>query len=367
MLAQLSLHEGHSVRNIPAHAYEMLRFLSDIQATFRYEKHGVVGQWQYSSSLNKNDPVRGAALWEEFLKAPNNYYLLPNEIRLIQERVGQLLSGIDNPVVLVDFGQGPAQTVLNKTVPIMRHLSAIAAYCPLDTCKDYIIEAGEIVSRERPGIRIDGYHVDYYRDEFEIPKIAPALGLFFGGTIGNVSGHPNDGLPEAQIVSYLRRIKRILGNNAYLIMTNDTNQDETSILQSYCHEMQIAFGSNLMHRIKRDLPISGGFNPESWHYEPVWHAENHQLCHTIVCDQAQKFMLGKEKFNIEIGERFILNNSFKFPVEKIIEWAKKVGFESQKRFMDHENRQAIYLFKACLSEKPDAQHRKPDTIQKTHA
>ncbi len=345
-IAKLSIYQGRSLRSIPVLAHEMLRFLSDVQATFRGEKHGVVGHWQYSSSQYDGDPVCGAQLWEEFLKTTSDYYLLSNEIRLIEENAKKLLDGIQEPVVLVDFGQGPAQAVRNKTVPIMRQLKNIVAYCPLDTCEDYIYEAGEIIAQERPDLPVHGYHVDYLKDEIKIPKSKSAIGLFFGGTIGNVAGHPHDGLPEDLIISQMHTFKNILGENSSMIMTNDTNQDEASILQSYNHQMQVAFGSNLMHRIKRDLPVYGNFDPTAWHYEPIWHAKNHQLCHTIICDKSQNFLLGNERFNIKAGEKFILNNSFKFPVEKIKLWSEAAGFSVQDHFTDDQSRQAVYLLKA---------------------
>lgn len=343
MLAQLSLHEGQSVKNIPAPVQEMFRFLSDMQATFRGEKHGVVGHWQYSSSHYAGDPVKGAALWESFLNSPNDYYLLPNEIRLIQEKAGYLLSNIEGPTVVVDFGQGPAQSVQNKTVPVMRHLKNIAAYCPIDMCKDYILEASDVINREWPNLPLKGYHVNYFHDRIKIPKTGKPLGLFFGGTLGNVDGHPDNGLPENVIIEHLRTMKEILGENAFFIMANDTNQDEISILQSYKHKLQMAFGSNLMYRIKRDLPVYGNFDPEAWHYEPVWHAQTYQICHTVVCDKDQSFLLGNERFNIRRGESFILNNSYKFPTEKIKEWSAKAGFLHRQHVMDHENRMALHV------------------------
>ncbi len=341
---QLQLIEGNSVRVPLTLTDEKARFLADMQATLRGEKHGVAGPWQYSSSHHPDDPVRGAFLWEAFLKAADNhYYALMNETHLIGGRSHELIEDTKSPILLADFGPGPKQTVINKTLPVKRHFKNVVGYASIDHCLDFVTGSCEVVEQDQPGMPLYGYHVDYLYDEIQLPEGSRKVGLFFGGTIANFEGHPNDGLPGERAIALLRRIREILGEDGTLLITNDTNQDEASVLLSYLHPLQVAFGSNIMHRVKRDLPVYGDFDPEAWRYEPVWHAKSHQLCHTVICERDQSFWLGNERFNIKAGERFILNNSFKYPVAKMKEWAHAAGFGTHRHIMDHENRQALHL------------------------
>ncbi len=342
MTVQLNTLEERQENVSPVLDTETKQFLSDMQATLRGERHGIIGPWQYSSSHSNKDPVRGAYLWETFLKASLDYYPLPNETRLIQSRAGDLIQDKSTPVVLVDIGPGSTQAVINKTIPVKRHFENVVMYCPVDKCEDYLISSANVLNDEQQGIPIKAYHVDYTQDEINIPHKGRVVALFFGGTIGNFEGHPNEGLPEDKVVEYLKSVKKIIGSDGTLMITHDANQDETSILRSYLHPLQVAFGSNIMHRVKRDLPVYGDFDPDAWHYEPVWHEKNHQLCHTILCDRDQTFWLGQERFKIHAGERFILNNSFKYPVHKMKEWASLAGFGEQAHVMDHQGRQALH-------------------------
>lgn len=338
---QLQVVRGRSISESPV-SDENLAFMEDMKATFRHERHGIAGLWQYSSSHHADDPVRGALLWENFLRSSSDYYLVPNEVQLINDYAGDLIADKKSPVVLVDIGPGPERAVFTKTLSVKRHLD-VKMYCPIDKCSDYLISAGQVLNRNQAGIPIKAFHVDYFKDEITIPKIARSFGVFFGGTIGNFEGHPDEGLPEQRIITQLRHIHEILGPDGTLMMTNDANQDKESILKSYLHPLQIAFGSNIMYRVARDLPVYGYFYPDAWHYEPVWHEKSHLLAHTIICDREQTFWLGGERFNIKAGESFILNNSYKYPVQKMKEWAEIAGFQDQRCVMDKQKRQALHV------------------------
>ena len=331
---------------LPESSTQTADFLFDMQATFRKERHGIAGSWQYSDSLHADDPVRGAILWEAFLKASHDYYPLTSEVDLIHNHARQLIGDVDKPVVLVDFGPGPRQAVVNKTLPIAKLFNRVSHYCPIDKSQDYLIGAASAFGQSFPRVPIEELHADFFKDEVALPSDGQPFALFFGSSISNLEGSPEDGLPEAEIVWQLSRLRKIVGDKGALLMAYDANQDRQSILKSYNHPYQAAFGSNIVYRMQRDLPISGNFKPESWHYEAVWHPKTHQLCHTLVCDEQQNFWLGRERFLINQGERFILNNSFKYPVEKMHEWGMKAGFSHQKFIQDENKREVLLLMHA---------------------
>ncbi len=343
---QLSVVQGASIASNPT-LNENTLFLSDMQALFRKERHGHVGAWQYSDNEGAHDPVRGAILWEAFLKASKDYYPLHTEIELIRNKAGLLIGKRVNPVWLTDFGPGPPQTVRLKTLPIKKHFQHVVGYSPIDLSETYLHEASQVVFEDQPNISLKAFHADYFTDYIQLPKgNHTPFGLFFGSTISNFEGRPEDGMPTDAIINQLVRLKEILGNGGELMMAYDANQDEQSILSSYMHELQMEFGRNIMHRVVRDLPVYGNFYPDAWRYEPQWHAQTHQLCHTIICEKDMDFWLGDEHFKPKAGESFILNNSFKYPVEKMNEWSQQAGWGTQHHEMDAKNRVALQLMAA---------------------
>lgn len=320
-------------------------FLSDMQALFRKERHGHVGAWQYSDRQTDNDPVRGAYLWESFLKATKDYYPLINSMKLIKDKSGLLIGQRDEPTWLSDFGCGSAKATRGKVIPIKQHFKNITGYSPIDRSHTFLIEASGAMDNEQKGISIKAFQADYVEDEIKLPH-GKNFGVFLGSTISNIEGHPQDGIPVEEIISLMAKLKEVLGDNSELLMDYDANQDEQSILASYMHELQMEFGRNIMHRVVRDLPVYGDFDPNAWRYDPVWHEKTHQLCHTIVSERNMDFYIGNERFKIMAGERFILNNSFKYPVEKMREWCQQAGWSTQSHVTDYQNRIALQLMAA---------------------
>lgn len=343
---QLFLQKAQKADVLPSHEWQS-QFLRDMQDLFSQKRHGHVGAWQYSDSEHKDDPVRGAFLWQAFVKASNDYYIISTEQELISKASGSLLGHTGMPTTLVDFGPGSEKAVRTKTIPIKSHLENVVAYCPIDLSDTFLEEASRVVRVDQPNISIVPYHADYMHDEITLPDHqGRKVGIYVGGTIANVEGHPNNVMPDDKVISLLERFRHILGDNAELIMAYDANQDEVSIVASYSHPLQREFGRNIMHRVKRDLPVIGNFDADAWIYEPVWHAKTHQLCHTVIAQKDMDFYLGRERFIILRGESFILNNSFKYSVEQMQEWAEKAGWSQQKIVMDDQKRVALHHLQA---------------------
>lgn len=332
--------------NIPMTSNEKMEFMRDMHKLFRGEECGHVGRWQYSNKEFEEDLVEGAALWSSFIEQSSDYYLLKNEIELINKYACELIDNNEAPVSLVDFGPGPSFPVLNKTLPIARMFKNMRAYCPIDKNYKYLIDASEEINNEYPYVRIKAFNADYFKDDIQLAADPKPFALFFGSSISNIPGSTKHGIPEKEVIFQLSRLRRIVGDRGSLLMGYDANQDAESIIRSYSHPIHKKFGINLMQRVRRDLPVYGDFDSNAWHYEPIWHPENHQLCHTAVADKDQVFMLGREFFDIKQGEQFILNNSYKYPIEKMCGWGKEAGFENQKYIIDTDERCVLHIMKA---------------------
>jgi len=343
-LPQLSVVHGESLSS-QISIDENALFLSDMQSLFGKERFAHVGSWQYSDSESANDPVKGAFLWENFLKATKNYYPLSGGIELIKDKSGLLIGNRTEPTWIADFGCGSEKATTGKVIPVKRHFKNVTGYSPIDKSHTFLVEASTAIEQDQSGIPIKAFQADYAQDEIQLPN-GKNFGIFFGSTISNIEGRPEDGMPIDEIISLMTKLKSVLGDDGELLMDYDANQDEQSILASYMHDLQIEFGRNIMQRVKRDLPVFGDFDANAWRYEPVWHEKTHQLCHTIVSERDMDFYLGDERFKIKAGEKFILNNSFKYPVEKMKEWCQEAGWNTQSHVMDNQNRMALQLMAA---------------------
>lgn len=304
-------------------------FLQAAQDTFSRRAYATLANWQYSDSDYANDPVCGASLWDTFLKDNNSGYYHPIAERELILKQAKLLEGQYNEkTAIVDFGPGPKHIVEQKTLPFVRAIQDIAAYYPVDVSATYLLGAASVVKQASSSTVISPIKADFLKDPLNISAKLHKVGLFMGGTIANIPYAPNIGLPEFEVISMLKKFRMALGERSTLLVAYDGNQNGETVYKSYDHPIQRQFGVNVMQRIKRDLPVFGSYDAEAWVYEPVWYARSSQLCHTVFATRNQSFMLGNEWFDIKRGDSFVLNNSFKYPAQRMSEWAKKAGFKS---------------------------------------
>ena len=322
-------------------------FLTDIRDLFEGRRSGHVGHWQYSDSLFPGDAVRGAALWEAFIRSTKDYYVLFNEIALIRENGAAIAHGLGPFSKVIEFGPGSREAMTNKTIPLLTQirLAPNAVYVPFDISDEFAKGASNTIVQAMPWLDTQTITGDYLEDPLPtIDRPGNTLGVFINN-LPNIASSDTGGIPADKVKTLLRRFSGMLGANSHLLVTYDSNQDERSIFAAYDHPLQRAFGSNLMHRIVRDLPVTRGFDPTAWRYEPIWKPENHQVCHTVFCEKAQAFRLGDNSYSIEKGQSFVLNNSFKYPSGLVEKLAKQAGFETINVVKDRQDRIAMHMLR----------------------
>jgi uncharacterized SAM-dependent methyltransferase len=322
-----------------------LEFANAAKATLSKRSVAVLGQYQYSHSEYSDDPVRGALYWERFIASTDAYYPIYKEGEIAQKYADDIARHVGDIDVLVDIGPGSEKAVTEKTLPILNAFSSASYYAPIDICEDYVSGAQDLVKARRPDIRMASNIIDYNHEQALLPK-GKKLAISFGSTVSNVPADERSPIPFDEVVKLLKTFGKVINGKGHLIITHDANNDEQSVVASYDHPDQRAFGSNVMYRIQRDLNVSGNFKPQAWKYDPVWHAEKHLLAHTIKATADQTFMIDDELFQIRKGDEFILNTSYKYPVDLFREMTLKAGFETVETYMDDENRMAMHLLKA---------------------
>ncbi len=320
-------------------------FMTDIIDLFSGTRSGHVGKWGYSDKLSENDSVCGADLWNRFLNNSESYYLCKNEISLIIKYAEKIAQITGEARSLIDFGPGSKDAVINKTLPILNFLKNIQSYRPIDVSQEFVDGARDCVSHYYPMLKISPLQADFFSDSIKHKDKVPVIGLAFGSLISNIPGHPNSPVPYQEIIRQLIAYGSIIGSGGYLVITQDANQSHNSILESYIHPDHSAYEENIMHRVSRDLPVSGGFKPNQWEYRPVWYKSRHLLSHTLVALCDQNFWIGPHLFRVSAGESFTIDNSYKYPVALFQILARKAGYTPSKVFIDDQGRVAMHIMK----------------------
>lgn len=293
-----------------------------------------MGAYLYGQPRSASDPVRGAELYRRVLAENKDYYVSSEETEIIQQRAEDITEIINDSKFLMDLGPGLPATVRQKTLPLLQHLPDLKTYIPVDVNRDYLQAAQKAVEERLPSLRVSPVHADFIHAQY-VSAMRHAAVLFTGSTLANLT--PEDASKLLWKIDFL--IKR----QGYLIVGQDGNQNEDSLMQAYNHPLGREFIENIFYRFQRDLHLQD-FDPAAFAYRPEWRPEAYKFSHLCVSLQAQEFEAGGRKIRIAEGQKFPVTHSFKYPKEHFQNYMLKYGFQLLQRFAHEKGRMALYVF-----------------------
>lgn len=306
---------------------------------------GNMGKWGYSSQTHKDDPVCGGILWDLFVVLHQHYYPKRNQIPLIQNNLPWLHSIVGDVDAVLDFGCGGDEAIQNQAIPLLKAFNKASFYVPIDLCTSYVEGATFQVQKEfGDSIKVIPTEADFSKPVEGLPH-GKKLGLFFGASTNF------EEFPEG-IKDLLASFHKAVGAGGYLAMAIDTNIDPVSVRLSYDHPLHQQQEVNLIHRLKRDLNISGDIDPSSWEYETdieEMEYKGHKVLlasHVLVATRAQSFFIDEHHIGVKEGDRFVADKSYKISVALMDILAKEEGFSPVASVDDHQGRMAMPVYKA---------------------
>ncbi len=308
---------------------------------------GNMGKWGYSSQNHKDDPVCGGILWDLFVVLHPAYYPKRNQIPLIQENLPWLHALAGDVEVVLDFGCGGDEAIQNQAIPTLKEFNKASTYVPVDLCTSFVEGAALQVQKAFDGkVSVVQKEADFSKPIENLPS-GKKLGLFFGASTNF------DEFPEG-MKSLLASFRKAVGKGGYLAMAIDTNLDADSVRQSYDHPLHHQQEINLIHRLKRDLDITGDLDASVWRYETdieELEYRGHKVLlasHVLVASRAQSFFIDGTHVALGEGERLVADKSYKIPVALMDILAKEEGLAPLGCKTDNQSRMAMPVYKAGL-------------------
>jgi dimethylhistidine N-methyltransferase len=257
----------------------------------------------------------GSALFEEICRTPE-YYPTRAETALLQQIIGQIVGLIPSDAVLVEFGSGASE----KTQLILDSAPQIAAYVPIDISADALAAAVARLNHHYPNLIVAPSADDFTR-AMTLPAVAhgrPKVGFFPGSTIGNFT--------RDQAVAFLRTARRLLGDDALMIVGADLVKDEATLLAAYNDAAGVtaSFNKNLLTRINREL--LGDFNLDAFDHLAVWNPEQLRIEMNLVSRADQVVNAAGKTFAFKKGEFLHTENSHKFTTDSFASLASDAGW-----------------------------------------
>lgn len=327
---------------------ETVALKQDAIAFFHQNKKGSsggqMGKWGYSPQFTKSDPVCGGLLWDLFTVLHPKYYVKKNQRSLLSNNLGRLhkITGAVHQVL--DFGCGGPDAILSQTIPLLREFKEVTTYIPIDINADYAYGAKDLVHEKLDrNIEVLPKPTDF--EDLELPKNGKRLGLFLGAST-NFENFPSD------MEDLMATFHKAVGKGSFLTVCIDTNLDSESIVSSYDHPIHHEQETNLIHRLKRDLNITGDLDPDAWRYETrteEFEHDGHKILlasHVLVATKPQSFFIDGVYCSASEGEAFVSDKSYKIPVELMDKIAASQGFIRRDLAYDHQDRMALLTYEA---------------------
>lgn len=323
-------------------------FLADMQDLFARRRFAHVGKWRFSAPLFPGDRVNGIAIWNRLTgeaKAGGKYYIFSDEVKLIRTFLPEILSFISEDAVFIDLGPGSQEAIVEKAGVILEKAKGkIVDYIAVDHVPEILKNAEIILASRFPHIKFTAVYGDMFRP-LELPERGNRMAVIFGQTMFNIAINPfDDALAKQQILDMLLGLKGHLRPGEKIIIPQNCSEDREEIEEAYREQEEVWL--NLFHRVKRDLPIEGQYDPEGFSFEPYWIPSSSILCHSAVPARPMSFKIGGESVSLQPGDRLSLHNTLIYPLSVFKRLTEVAGFWSRFTRINEERRMALHILEA---------------------
>lgn len=331
--------------NGPSNSGEFLTATIDL---FRRERAGHMASFAYASPEFEGDLVRGTELWPKMARSPG-YYLYWDEIKLAEncgEQIVNLLPANLKNFSVIEMGPGDVDIVQKKTHNLLKAFQRVKGpgclknYIAMDVDQGYATRAARETGKTF-GVREDYIVSDFRKFGLRVQTEATPVMVVFGGTLFNMP-KLKDAKPHHILQTYLTYLRDIIGKDGYLIVTQDVNTDEKSLLAAYDdpngYGRETARG--IMHRISRDLKTRN-FSGHDFDCVVRWDRADSRVTINARAKLSKYFEVGDVPFTLQKDQEWSLVNAFKMSAETFKRNAEFAGFEHVGMVSENTNKRIV--------------------------
>lgn len=267
---------------------------------------------------------RGSQLFDDITRL-SEYYPTETEIGIVLDNIAAIKHLIGPQASLIEFGSGSSL----KTRILLRHLSDLAAYVPVDISEEHLLESARQLRAEFPETEILPVVADFTQAfELPAPKVMPLRNIVYfpGSTIGNFT--------QEGALELLRVMRHEAKEDGALLIGVDLQKDPAIIERAYNDEDGITakFNLNVLRHLNREY--GADFNVDAFSHQATYDGSEGRIEIRVVNDGDQTVTINGEKFEIADGEGILTEYSHKYTLDGFAAMAEATGFRVEKVWMD---------------------------------
>jgi L-histidine N-alpha-methyltransferase len=327
--------------SVDVYPFPAVRELWSRTVTPSFERDVLTGLAQTQKSIPSTwlYDHRGSELFEQITRV-DEYYPARNELRILRSCAREIAEAAGPRAIVIELGSGSSR----KTRLLLDALDTPQAYLPIDISEQFLRESAADLPALYAGLHVLPIVADFTRIE-SLPELAVlragggdpgrCVVFFPGSTIGNFK-------PEAA-VALLRRVRRLAGPDALLIVGADSTQDPAVLIPAYDDREGVTaeFNLNLLVRINRELMAD--FDLDAFHHEARFDAQHRRVEMHLVSRSAQRVSVLGRRFQFRAGESIHTENSYKYSLLAFQQLAARAGWWHAQRWVDAQARFAVHV------------------------
>lgn len=266
----------------------------------------------------------GADLFERLTQS-QAYNPYAGEIRLIDENKGHIHAWAESVESAIIIGPGPANSVKNKELPILRGLPNLREVHVIELSRVFNAQSSALLQEELSGVQVFSHTKDFMRmDRAALGDvIVPSL-LISTGSLTNYENCATDRFPSPQLKSHLRAFRKLAGDGGKVLWGYDSHLGTGAYEDPLVSEF-------LLYPLKRVARIDGvSIDPLGFTRRSDCHQQASLVAHAWVATQDQMIDIPGDKHWISEGDKFTIFCSVKPCPDKV-----KI-FEHIARLRTHE-------------------------------
>jgi L-histidine N-alpha-methyltransferase len=302
------------------------RLRADVARGLTSQPKALPPKWFYDKS--------GIALFDEITRLPE-YYLTRAEREILSDYVGHIAE-LTQAETLVELGSGSAEKT-RSLIEALRATGTLRRYVPVDVSEVALVESGEALIGEYPGLEVYAMLADFERHLDLVPRDGRRLVVFLGSTIGNL-----DVDERAAFFFALRRGMR--AGDAFLLGADLVKLPDT-LLPAYDDAAGVtaAFNRNVLHVLNRELDAD--VDVDSFTHVALWDPQREWIEMRLRSTIAQTVRV--RAINLEVkfaeGETMRTEISAKFRRAGLEAELRAGGLEVVRWWTDSRERFAVTL------------------------
>ncbi|MEM6689891.1 MAG: L-histidine N(alpha)-methyltransferase [Planctomycetota bacterium] len=277
------------------------------------------------------------SLWFDRICTLPEYYPTRTELGILQSNIDEICDRIGSNVHLIEWGSGSSL----KTRLLLKHLSQIQAYYPVDVSGAYLNLVADELTGEFADLNICPIVGDFTNDldapwELKDRSNEGDRCIFFpGSTIGNFS--------KTQAAELLELARDAVGERGRMLIGFDLQKDRNELINAYDDAQGVTaeFNRNLLVRINREL--GADFDLDAFEHQVLYDEHNHRIEMHLKSLRRQFVSIDDATFEFKEDETICTEHSHKYTVIGFAKMAHDAGWHLSECWTDNEARFAVAL------------------------